>query len=112
MSAQTLADLSRPLTLLRLIVSEHPGLAAPTVAVSPLYPERLTLSFHDDFPGFEAWRQALKIAPEDVSYRVQGGRRTGVLDVHAAYGGADIRLIGFADLPAAGEPREGEEATP
>ncbi|MEW1690860.1 hypothetical protein ACIQOF_03540 [Streptomyces sp. NPDC091265] len=111
MSTQTLADLCRPLTLLRLLVAECPGLSAPTVTVSPLYPERLTLSFHDDFPGFEAWRQALKIAPENVSFDIQGGRGTGVLDVHAAYCGADIQLIGFARIPAAEEPRPGEEVT-
>jgi hypothetical protein len=47
-----------------------------------------------------------------VSYEVQSGGRTAVLDVHAEYGGARLRLVGFAKIPSADETRAGEEASP
>lgn len=100
MSALTLADLSAPLLALRLLGAEFGYLPAPTVEVSPIYPERLELSFHDDFAAFEAWREALGIAPESVVHRVQVGGQTGVLRVHATFAGAELELIGYAKVPA------------
>ncbi|MFE4310614.1 hypothetical protein ACFRR6_31710 [Streptomyces sp. NPDC056891] len=100
MSLLTLADLSAPLITLRLLAAEFPHLPAPTVEVSPIYPERLELSFHDDFAGFEAWREALNIAPESVVHRVQVGGQTGVLRVHETFAGAELELVGYAKVPA------------
>ncbi|MFI1973702.1 hypothetical protein [Streptomyces wedmorensis] len=102
MRARTLADLSAPLLALRLLTAEFPHLPAPHVTVSTVYPERLELTFHDDFAGFEAWREALSIAPESVVHRVQRDGRTGVLNVHVAFAGADLELTGFGLVPAAG----------
>ncbi|MEV8589166.1 hypothetical protein AB0424_19765 [Streptomyces sp. NPDC051180] len=101
MRAGTLADLSAPLLALRLLGAEFGHLPAPTVEVSTIYPERLELTFHDDFAGFEAWREALNIAPEDVVHRVQIGGKTGVLRVHATFAGAEVMLIGYAEVTAA-----------
>ncbi|MFG3038563.1 hypothetical protein ACGFYZ_16870 [Streptomyces sp. NPDC048330] len=100
MRARTLADLSAPLLALRLLAAEFGHLPAPTVEVSTIYPERLELTFHDDFAGFEAWREALNIAPESVVHRVQIGGKTGVLRVHGTFAGAEIMLIGYAEIPA------------
>ncbi|MBT2440058.1 hypothetical protein J7E93_07970 [Streptomyces sp. ISL-36] len=100
MKARTLADLSAPLLALRLLTAEFPHLPAPTVEVSTIYPERLELTFHDDFAGFEAWREALNIAPELVVHRVQCDRRTGVLNVHGMFAGAELELTGYAAVPA------------
>ncbi|XUM04898.1 hypothetical protein ACQ86F_17895 [Streptomyces venezuelae ATCC 10712] len=100
MSAGTLADLSVPLLALRLLAAEFGHLPAPTVEVSTIYPERLELTFHDDFAGFEAWREALNIAPEAVVHRVQRDGRTGVLNVHVPFAGADVELTGYATVPA------------
>ncbi|MCX4984548.1 hypothetical protein [Streptomyces sp. NBC_00572] len=100
MRARTLADLSAPLLALRLFGAEFAHMPAPTVEVSPIYPERLELSFHDDFAAFEAWREALNIAPESVVHRVQLGGQTGVLRVHATFAGAELMLIGYAKVPA------------
>lgn len=100
MRARTLADLSAPLLALRLLGAEFGHLPAPTVEVSPIYPERLELTFHDDFAAFEAWREALNIDPKSVVHRVQIGGRTGVLRVHATYAGAELELIGYATVPA------------
>ncbi|MFD9608778.1 hypothetical protein ACFWWS_05380 [Streptomyces sp. NPDC059083] len=100
MRARTLADLSAPLMTLRLLAVEFAHLPAPTVEVSTLYPARLELTFHDDLPGFEAWREALNIAPESVVHRVQADGRTRVLRVHATFAGTALRLTGFAEVPA------------
>ncbi|MFF7779483.1 hypothetical protein ACFZCG_34300 [Streptomyces tanashiensis] len=100
MKADTLADLSAPLVALRLLTTEFAHLPAPHVSVSTIYPDRLELTFHDDFAGFEAWREALNIAPESVVHRVQRDGRTGVLNVHVPFAGADLELTGFATVPA------------
>ncbi|MEU3750984.1 MULTISPECIES: hypothetical protein [Streptomyces] len=100
MSPLTLADLSAPLMTLRMLGAEFPHLPAPCVTVSTVYPERLELSFHDDFAGFEAWREALNIAPESVVHRVQVGGQTGVLRVRATFAGAELELTGYAKVPA------------
>ncbi|MFE0651758.1 hypothetical protein ACFVZH_24530 [Streptomyces sp. NPDC059534] len=101
MRARTLADLSAPLLALRLLAAEFGHMPAPTVEVSTIYPERLELTFHDDFAAFEAWREALSIAPESVVHRVQVGGQTGVLRVHATFAGAEVMLTGYAKVPAA-----------
>ncbi|MFE1728620.1 hypothetical protein ACFW6X_00430 [Streptomyces bacillaris] len=100
MSARTLTELSTPLLTLRLLASEFPHLPAPCVSVSTVFPDLLDLSFHDDFSGFEAWREALGIDPEDVVHHVQGNGHTGVLDVHGTFAGARLRLTGYATIPA------------
>ncbi|WEH40588.1 hypothetical protein [Streptomyces sp. AM 2-1-1] len=110
MTAQTLTDFAAPLRLLRLLAVEHAELPAPDVALSTWFPDRLELTFHDDFAGFEAWRDALGIDPAGVSYGVQSGGRTAVLKVHTEYGGAEVHLTGFADVPTADETRGGEAA--
>ncbi|MEU7124319.1 hypothetical protein [Streptomyces zaomyceticus] len=100
MRAGTLAELAAPLLALRLLGAEFGHLPAPTVEVSTIYPERLELTFHDDFAAFEVWREALNIAPESVVHRVQVGGQTNVLRVHATYAGAELMLIGYAKVPA------------
>ncbi|MEU6755413.1 hypothetical protein [Streptomyces sp. NPDC046685] len=99
MSIQPFEALSAPLLVLRLFAAEYPHLPAPGVSVSTVYPDRLELSFHNDLAGFEAWRDALGIAPESVSFHVQDGR-TRVLKAESYYAGAWLLLIGFAKDPA------------
>ncbi|MBT2454017.1 hypothetical protein [Streptomyces sp. ISL-86] len=99
MSVQPFEALSAPLLVLRLFASEFPHLPAPGVSVSTVYPDRLELSFHNDFAGFEAWRDVLGIAPENVSFHVQDGRAR-VLKTETHYAGAWLLLIGYAKDPA------------
>jgi hypothetical protein len=94
----TLDDLVMPVRVLRLLAADFGHLPAPTVGISPIYPDRLELSLHSGLPGFEAWREALDIAPEDVNYRVQGDGRTRVLRSTAAYAGVELELIGYGDV--------------
>ncbi|MFF2936715.1 hypothetical protein [Streptomyces mirabilis] len=94
----TLDDLVMPVRVLRLLAADFGHLPAPTVGISPIYPDRLELSLHSGLPGFETWREALAIAPEDVNYRVQRGGRTGVLRSTATYAGVELELIGYGDV--------------
>ncbi|WP_329174943.1 hypothetical protein OG754_19240 [Streptomyces decoyicus] len=48
MSTPTLSALGAPLLLLRMFSAEYPHLPAPCLDVSTVYPDLLTLSFHDD----------------------------------------------------------------
>ncbi|MFD9070586.1 hypothetical protein [Streptomyces lasiicapitis] len=92
----TLAGLSRPMALLRLLAIDHPDLPAPHVHISPIYPNRLTLSIHDNLAAFEVWREALGIDPSTVTYRLQGGDTTTVLVAVGEAAGATVELVGYA----------------
>ncbi|WP_455353787.1 hypothetical protein [Streptomyces sp. SYSU K217416] len=96
----TLDDLAVPLRALRLLATDFGHLAAPAVRVSTIYPERLELTFYDDLPGFEAWREALGIAPDTVTYHEQSDGRTRVLRTTVDHGGAAVHLTGYADIVA------------
>ncbi|MFB6983969.1 hypothetical protein [Streptomyces scopuliridis] len=99
MNAQTMTDIAAPLAALRLLAADFPALPAAHVEVSTIFPERLSLSFHDDFAAFEAWRSALGILPDTVTYDEQSGGRTRVLTTSADYAGAHLRLIGYTTHP-------------
>ncbi|MGA6159302.1 hypothetical protein ACPEIC_38845 [Stenotrophomonas sp. NPDC087984] len=97
----TLDDLAVPMRALRLLAADFGHLPAPTVSVSPIYPKRLELSLHSGLPGFEAWREALGIAPEEVDHHVHDGGRTRALCATVTYAGAVLELVGYGDVPAA-----------
>lgn len=97
----TLADLSRPMALLRLLAADHPTLPAPHVHVSPIYPDLLTLSVHDDLAGFEAWREALGVDPDSVGRNVQSNGTTAVLKAVATIAEARVELVGYSPNIAA-----------
>ncbi|QIY63104.1 hypothetical protein HEP85_17495 [Streptomyces sp. RPA4-2] len=99
----TLDALSAPLRALRLLALDFPDLPAPVVDVSAIYPDRLSLSFHPSqggFTGFEAWRAALGIDPSAVDFHVQCDHRTAVMTAQTEYGGANVALTGFTEVPA------------
>ncbi|GGU94402.1 hypothetical protein GCM10010260_31830 [Streptomyces filipinensis] len=96
----TLDDLAVPLRALRLLAADFGHLAAPTVGVSTIWPDRLELSFHGDLADFEAWRDALGIAPDAVTHSAQSEGRTRVLLAFGQYTGAMVKLVAYADVPA------------
>ncbi|QFQ99751.1 hypothetical protein F9278_30395 [Streptomyces phaeolivaceus] len=96
----TLDGLAAPLRALRLLVTDFGHLPVPDVQVSPIYPDRLELRFHNDLNDFEAWREAVGIAPDAVEYREQNGARTRVLTVSGDYAGAVVVLTGYGDVTA------------
>ncbi|MCI3222536.1 hypothetical protein [Streptomyces sp. NP-1717] len=100
----TLDTLTVPLRALRLITVDFPDLPAPSLGVSTVYPNRLTLSLHsmsvgDSFAAFEQWRDALDIGPDAVTFHMQCDGLTGVLEALATYAGADIELVAYAHVP-------------
>ncbi|AZQ72771.1 hypothetical protein EKH77_17460 [Streptomyces luteoverticillatus] len=74
-------------------------LPAPTVWMSPIDPERLELAFHDELDAFEAWREALDIAPDAVAYGTQADGRTRVLSASTTYAGTGLDLVAYARIP-------------
>ncbi|MFF8281024.1 hypothetical protein ACF05T_34070 [Streptomyces lateritius] len=99
MSMPPLKALNAPLLALRVFSVEFAHLSAPCLSVSTVYPDLLELSFHDDLGGFEAWRDALGLTPESVSYHEQG-THTRVLTAETDYAGARLRLTGYGRIPA------------
>jgi hypothetical protein len=103
--ALTLEGLSVPLRALRLLAVDFGHLPAPLVHVSPVDARRLELSLHDVDPGgvaafaaFEAWRTALGITPEAVTYHVQDNGLTRVLRAAGVFAGVEVMLTAFADV--------------
>ncbi|WP_394816786.1 hypothetical protein [Streptomyces lonegramiae] len=96
----TLDELAVPLRAVRLLAADFGHLPAPCVHVSTIYPNQLELSFHDGLDGFEAWRDALGIAPDAVDCREQGGGRTRALSLTTDCAGAQLRLVAYRDVPA------------
>lgn len=96
----TLDDLSAPLRALRLLTTDFGHLSAPTVHVTTVWPDRLELQFHDDLAGFEAWREALGIAPDAVTHGTQNTGRTRVLHAGVDFAGARVELVGYGRIPA------------
>ncbi|MFJ3775020.1 hypothetical protein ACIPX0_25325 [Streptomyces sp. NPDC090075] len=95
----TLDDLSVPLRALRLLTVDFGHLPAPMLDVTTIYPDRLRLAFHDDLADFEAWRQALGIAPDAVEHGTQGpDGGTRVLKASVEYAGAVVELVAYADI--------------
>ena len=96
----TLDDLSVPLQALRLLATDFWHLPAPEVDVTSIYPNRLKLRFHRDLADFEAWREALGIAPNAVRHGTQEGGHTRVLRADTQCAGAELELVAYADIPA------------
>ncbi|MFF4044955.1 hypothetical protein [Streptomyces sp. NPDC001816] len=95
----TLDDVAVPLRALRLLAGDFGHLSSPAVRVTPIYPKRLELAFHDDLAGFEGWRDALGIAPDAVAQGTQSGGRTRVLRTSVEYAGAELELVAYAAIP-------------
>lgn len=95
----TLDGLAVPLRVLRLLAADFGYLPAPNVDLTEVYPDRLTLRLHNGLDTFEAWREALAIPPDQVTHTVQNGARTRALRASVSYGGADVHLHGYTDVP-------------
>ncbi|MFI0192161.1 hypothetical protein ACH4PW_32040 [Streptomyces sp. NPDC017082] len=96
----TLDALAAPLRVLRLLAADFGHLPAPDVDLSRIYPDRLTLRFHEGLNAFEAWREALAVPLEKVTHGVQGDGMTRVLKATTDYAGAVVHLHGYTDVPA------------
>lgn len=104
--SRTVADQKAALAALALAASTFNHLPAPEFRVSRLYPNRLTISLHDDLGDFEAWREAMSIPTARVSYDTQPD--SGVLTATAEWGGALVELLGYGPLPKDDDTDGGE----
>ncbi|WP_405657423.1 hypothetical protein [Streptomyces sp. RK9] len=95
-------ELTVSLRALRAVAADFPALPAPAVHVSPIFPNRLELSLHDDLRAFESWRLALGIACEDVRLGMQSEGRTWVLEAGTDFAGASVRLTAFSAVSRSG----------
>ncbi|MFI2315985.1 hypothetical protein AMK17_28380 [Streptomyces sp. CB00072] len=100
MSEPTMSGLSAAVTALASLMARFPDLPAVDVHVSTIFPDQLELSAHNDLAAFEAWREALGIAPGAVVHKVQSRGTTRVLDAHAVFTAARLRLVGYSVIPA------------
>ncbi|WP_234326831.1 hypothetical protein [Streptomyces sp. NRRL S-337] len=59
----------------------------------------MELASFDDLGVFEAWREAVGILPESVTYKEQSAGCTRVLSASTNYAGVFLRLVAFSETP-------------
>ncbi|MER7412966.1 hypothetical protein [Streptomyces cacaoi] len=90
-----LDDLSAPITTLALLLARR-DLPAAHIKISSIFPDRLTVSFHDNPDAFRHWLTALGLTPEDGINQAADNRAW--TTVTTSYGGADIELFSFTPV--------------
>lgn len=96
MTAQTFGDQLAALDALAQLTSAFGHLPPADVNLSPITPDELAISIHDDLSGFEQWRTALGIAAEDVDHSQRPGRSHMTLKATTTFAGATVELVGYA----------------
>jgi hypothetical protein len=96
---------------LAAIFRSFPTLPSGTIQLSDVFSRRVSISLHDDLADFEAWREALDIAPDDVE-RIELPSQALVLRVEGQFAGIEVVLHGYAPLcePAVPVPSAGQLA--
>ncbi|GAA3717828.1 hypothetical protein [Streptomyces tremellae] len=97
-------DLSAPVLLLSHLHTTLAHLPGATFHISPIYPDRLEISLHDDRQAaFDVWRQALAL-PEPTGHHFSGSSwlrtRGPVWDVEVELIGYLTPDVSLAVLPA------------
>ncbi|WP_274916538.1 hypothetical protein [Streptomyces sp. WZ-12] len=98
-----MADLVAPLRALRLLAADFPDLPALDIDINLIYPDQLRLISYDGFGAFEAWREALEVPPDAVTYRglrELGAGHSSVLEASTDYAGTRLRLVGYGQVEA------------
>ncbi|MFB6946323.1 hypothetical protein ACFWGL_38260 [Streptomyces sp. NPDC060286] len=99
MSALPMKSLTGAVAVLASLVERFPDLPAADVRVSPIVPDRLLLSFHNDLGSFEAWRSALDISPALVRREEEsGGGPLMWLRTETALNGVTVELVGYGHV--------------
>jgi hypothetical protein len=103
-SAPTLAVQLPAADALAQITAALGHLPAADFGLSPITPDRLDISIHDNLDGFEQWRAALGIAAADVEHQQRPRSAHMTLRGRTTFAGATIELVGYAPaLPTVGE---------
>lgn len=88
-----LLDLATSVAAINALINKHPLLPAEEIV-----PSRTGLSVHlyGGLAEFEAWREALGIAEQDVAFHVRPGGGTS-MSADADFSGVTIALLGYGD---------------
>ncbi|MET8534749.1 hypothetical protein ABZV67_23210 [Streptomyces sp. NPDC005065] len=102
MSAESLHRLEPALRILAQMAGPFGSLPTTDVAVHTTYrPDEfgavIVISLHDGLTDFEAWREALEIAPDDV--RLSLLPTAASLRAETEWGGVWIEVHGYGPLP-------------
>ena len=101
MTATTFADQLAAADALAQITAAMGHLPPADIGLSPITPDRLNISIHDDLDAFERWRTALGFPTGAVDYVPRRGHMT--VRVTGPFAGATVELVGFAPpLPTPG----------
>jgi hypothetical protein len=92
----TLAVQRTALDALAQITAAFGHLPVACFSVGDVFPDQLCIDVHDDLDHFETWRTALGIPADTVDYSTT--TLSMALKAYGSFGGAEVRLIGFAPL--------------
>ncbi|MET8435364.1 hypothetical protein ABZV61_21765 [Streptomyces sp900116325] len=95
MSARSMNSLAAAVAALASLLERFPDLPAADAAVSTIFPDRLSLSFHGDLGKFEAWRSALDVSHALVSKEEETGGPLMWLTAETVLDGVTVRLTGY-----------------
>ncbi|WP_405944163.1 hypothetical protein [Streptomyces sp. NBC_00932] len=99
MSALPMDELSAAVTALASLTDQFPGLPAAAAQISPIFPNHLTLSFHEGLGSFESWRTALGVSHGLVQCEVEsGGGPLMWLRAETVRDGITIELVGYGHV--------------
>ncbi|MFJ9101378.1 hypothetical protein ACIRJM_23255 [Streptomyces sp. NPDC102405] len=88
-----LLDLATSVAAVNALIAKHPLLPAEEIVPST---HGVSVHLYGGHADFEAWREALGIAPEDVAFRVRGNGGTS-MSADAEFSGVTIALLGYGD---------------
>jgi hypothetical protein len=91
-----LAEQLTALDALTTIGRTFAHLPGADLQISPVYPDVLVISLHDNLDGFEQWRAALGIAADDVDHCQRPGRAHMTLKARTRFARATVELVGYA----------------
>ncbi|WP_329313704.1 hypothetical protein [Streptomyces sp. NBC_01262] len=103
MKAETVQEQLTSISFVYALAHQHPSLPAAAIELSPwtgfdTTTTRVIISLHSErpepFADFEAWREALGLTPDDVTYRtLRPGLET--LRTATVRGGIEVELIAY-----------------
>lgn len=95
-----LLDLATSVAAVTALIAKHPLLPADEITPSA---NGLRVDLHGGFADFEAWREALGVPTENVTFRNNSGGTT--MRTETEFAGLPLTLVGYSDhLPQTAAP--------
>jgi hypothetical protein len=88
-----LLDLATSVAAVNALIAKHPLLPADEIVPST---HGVSVHLYGGHADFEAWREALNIPAEEVTFRVRASGGTG-MSADAEFSGVTIALLGYGD---------------